>query len=48
MEAEVSIHGGTPESRDLYERIQRAIGLTERLNRIPFEERTRFTRPGAS
>jgi acetyltransferase-like isoleucine patch superfamily enzyme len=39
MEAEVSIHGGTPESRDLYERIQRAIGLTERLNRIPFAER---------
>ncbi len=39
MEAEVSIHGGTPESRDLYGRIQRAIGLTERLNRIPFEER---------
>jgi acetyltransferase-like isoleucine patch superfamily enzyme len=39
MEAEVSIHGGTPESRDLYGRIQRAIGLTERLNRIPFAER---------
>jgi acetyltransferase-like isoleucine patch superfamily enzyme len=38
-EAEVSIHGGTPESRDLYGRIQRAIGLTERLNRIPFAER---------
>ena len=39
MEAEVSIDGGTPESRDLYGRIQRAIGLTERLNRIPFAER---------
>jgi acetyltransferase-like isoleucine patch superfamily enzyme len=39
MEAEVSIHGGTPESRDLSGRIQRAIGLTERLNRIPFAER---------
>jgi acetyltransferase-like isoleucine patch superfamily enzyme len=38
MEAEVSVHGGTPESRDLYRRIQRAIGLTERLNRIPFAE----------
>jgi acetyltransferase-like isoleucine patch superfamily enzyme len=38
MEAEVSVHGGTPESRDLYGRIQRAIGLTERLNRIPFAE----------
>jgi acetyltransferase-like isoleucine patch superfamily enzyme len=39
MEAEVWIHGGTPESRDLSGRIQRAIGLTERLNRIPFAER---------
>lgn len=38
MEAEVSIHAGTLESRDLYGRIQRAIGLTERLNRIPFAE----------
>ena len=34
----ITIHGGTPESRALYERIQRAIGLTERLNRIPFAE----------
>jgi acetyltransferase-like isoleucine patch superfamily enzyme len=39
MKVEVSIHGGTPESRDLYGRIRRAIRLTERLNRIPFEER---------
>jgi acetyltransferase-like isoleucine patch superfamily enzyme len=38
MEAELSVQGGTPESRDLYGRIQRAIGLTERLNRIPFAE----------
>src|SRR3954463_1525704 len=38
MEAEVSVHGGTPESRDLYAKIQRAIGLTERLNRIPFAD----------
>ena len=38
MEAEVSVHGGTAESRDLYGRIQRAIGLTERLNRIPFAD----------
>jgi acetyltransferase-like isoleucine patch superfamily enzyme len=38
MEAEVSIHGGTPESRALYGRVQRAIGMTERLNRIPFAE----------
>jgi acetyltransferase-like isoleucine patch superfamily enzyme len=37
-EAEISVHGGTPESRDLYEKIQRAIGLTERLNRIPFSD----------
>ena len=39
MKVEVSIDGGTPESRDLYGRIQRAIRLTERLNRIPFDER---------
>ena len=38
MKVEVSIHGGTVESRDLFGRIQRAIGLTERLNRIPFSE----------
>src|SRR3954471_5725470 len=38
MEAEISVHGGTQESRDLYGRIQRAIALTERLNRIPFAE----------
>jgi acetyltransferase-like isoleucine patch superfamily enzyme len=38
MKVEVSIHGGTPESRDLYGRIQRAIRLTERLNHLPFEE----------
>src|SRR3954463_751593 len=35
---EVCVHGGTPESRNLYGRIQRAIALTERLNRIPFAE----------
>src|SRR4051794_23443328 len=38
MEAEISVHGGTPESGDLYGRIQRAIALTERLNRIPFAD----------
>jgi acetyltransferase-like isoleucine patch superfamily enzyme len=38
MGAEISIDGGTPESRDLQARIQRAIGLTERLNRIPFAD----------
>ncbi|MCW3014052.1 MAG: hexapeptide repeat-containing transferase [Solirubrobacterales bacterium] len=36
---EVSIHSGTPESRDLVGRVQRAIGLTERLNRIPYDDR---------
>ena len=39
MKVEVSIDGGTPESRELYGRIQRAIGLTERLNRIPYADR---------
>jgi acetyltransferase-like isoleucine patch superfamily enzyme len=36
---ELLIDGGTPASRDLYGRIQRAIGLTERLNRIPYADR---------
>jgi acetyltransferase-like isoleucine patch superfamily enzyme len=35
---ELTIHAGTPESRAAYEQITRAIGLTERLNRIPFEQ----------
>jgi hypothetical protein len=48
MQAEISVHGGTPESRDLYGRIQRAIGLTERLNRIPFADGDGSVRPGAS
>ncbi len=39
MKVEVSIAGGTPESRELYGRIQRAIGLTERLNRIAYDDR---------
>ncbi|HTN22374.1 MAG TPA: DapH/DapD/GlmU-related protein [Solirubrobacteraceae bacterium] len=39
MKVEVSIDGGTPESRELYARVRRAIGLTERLNRIPYEDR---------
>ncbi len=34
-----TIHAGTPESREVQGRIRRAIGLTERLNRIPFEDR---------
>ncbi|MFL6137148.1 MAG: sugar O-acetyltransferase [Frankiaceae bacterium] len=38
MEVEISVRSGTPESRDLHAGIQRAIGLTERLNRIPFAE----------
>jgi acetyltransferase-like isoleucine patch superfamily enzyme len=39
MKVEASIDGGTPESRELYGRVQRAIGLTERLNRIPYDDR---------
>src|SRR6478672_9711665 len=39
MKVERSIDGGTPESRELYERVQRAVGLTERLNRIPYDDR---------
>jgi acetyltransferase-like isoleucine patch superfamily enzyme len=39
MKMEVSIDGGTPESRELYGRVQRAVGLTERLNRIPYDDR---------
>src|SRR4051812_41997027 len=38
MKIEASIDGGTPEPRDLYRRIQRAVRHTERLNRNPFEE----------
>ena len=34
----ISFDGGTRESRDLYGRIQRAIRLTERMNRIPFAD----------
>jgi acetyltransferase-like isoleucine patch superfamily enzyme len=34
-----SFDAGTRESRDLYGRIQRAIHLTERMNRIPFADR---------
>ena len=34
----ISVDGGTRESRELTARIQRAIGLTERLNRIPFAD----------
>ena len=37
--AGIRFDGGTPESRELYGRIQRAIGMTERLNRIPFADR---------
>jgi len=38
MEYTMSISGGTPESRQLHARIQRAIRLTEQLNRLPFDE----------
>ena len=33
------VDGGTRESRELYGRVQRAIALTEQLNRIPFADR---------
>ena len=39
MEGSITIDGGTAESRELTERIRRAIGLTERLNRIPYADR---------
>ena len=39
MKVERSIDGGTPESREMYGKVQRAIGLTERLNRIPYDDR---------
>ena len=39
MKVERSIDGGTAESRQVYERVQRAVALTERLNRIPYADR---------
>ena len=39
MKVEVSIDGGTPESRELYARVQRAVGLTERAPPIPYADR---------
>ena len=39
MKVEVVIDGGTNESRALYGRVQRAVGLTERLNRIAYADR---------
>ena len=33
------VDGGTRESRELYGRVQRAIALTDRMNRIPFADR---------
>jgi acetyltransferase-like isoleucine patch superfamily enzyme len=39
MKVDLAIDGGTPESRDVYAKVQRAIGLTERLNRIPYGDR---------
>ena len=44
MKVELSIDAGTPESGELYERVQRAIGLTERLNRIPYHDREAIRR----
>jgi acetyltransferase-like isoleucine patch superfamily enzyme len=39
MKVELSIDGGTPESRDMYAKVQRAVALTERLNGIPYADR---------
>src|SRR3954454_5157885 len=39
MRVEVSIDAGTPESRAMYEKVQRAVGLTEELNQIPYADR---------
>ncbi|MGZ6952025.1 MAG: DapH/DapD/GlmU-related protein [Acidimicrobiia bacterium] len=38
MPDHVSIPAGSPESRDMYAKIQRGIRLTQRLNAIPSEE----------
>jgi acetyltransferase-like isoleucine patch superfamily enzyme len=38
MREDVAIPAGTPESRDLYVKIQRGIRLTEHLNAIPYED----------
>ena len=38
MHPEVSYRSGTPEARELYRNVQRAIRLTERLNRIPYAD----------
>jgi acetyltransferase-like isoleucine patch superfamily enzyme len=35
----VVFDAGTPQSRDIWAKVQRAIGVTERLNRIPFADR---------
>ena len=39
MTGRITIDAGTPESRELQGRIQRAIAVTERLNRIPVADR---------
>jgi acetyltransferase-like isoleucine patch superfamily enzyme len=39
LKVDVTIDGGTVESRELYEKVQRAVALTERLNGIPYEDR---------
>ncbi len=44
MKVATSIDAGTPESRRLSGRIQRAIGLTQRLNRIPYDDREAIRR----
>jgi acetyltransferase-like isoleucine patch superfamily enzyme len=35
----VLIDSGTPESREMYARVKRAVAVTERLNRIPYDDR---------
>jgi len=41
MAGERTIDAGTPESRRMAEGVRRAVGCTERLNAIPYEDRER-------
>ena len=42
MAGERTIDAGTPESRRMAEGVRRAVGCTERLNAIPYEDRERI------
>jgi len=42
MKVEIVINGGTPESRAVVEGVDRAIALTERLNRIPYADQEKI------